>query len=967
VSGQQAVLQVVILRDGLLVGTEVLVPGVYVIGSEPGADLRLDDASVGARHAVIYFQNGKVAIQDGGAPTGVYVNGTRVTACQVRSVDEVLCGPFVLKARVLSHRPSGEHLPPEVAALLGVAGQPPGESLTDDEGFPLLTALPGEMVGEEAGSTTYPSDATVPSARLRASGEHPRVVQGTPRLTGERPAPAALPRSAEERPVSSARSAEERASAPPRSSGERGAFPPRSSGQRPGMAPQRSTGERVASASETSRNEGGEAEDEAFSSRPTAVERATPAPQQSPRASGERPEPRQPPRASGERAQAIPPRASGERAQVLPPRASGERAQAIPPRASGERPQVIAPRSTGERPQAVAPRSTGERPQAIAPRSTGERPQPAAPPRSTGERPRAVAPRSTGERPQPVAPRSTGERPQAPSDAPSGERAPPSSPRASSERGAMPPRSTGERAVDGLPRVSGERASAAVPLAPAVNGLAPTPFGDLFDEAEARAANHGRTRVRPEASPDAPAEARAVSNVDTVRVPIEGKGAPRLYLELYWGDVRAQARSFPTGEKKPILAAPREDAALPVYGLALPDVGFLLAEAGARSFRVFVPPNVAVERCTLGEPFVRVEKGGVDADKGRSSLMLSLGMAARFTQGAHSLVAYVAPTPEKVAVNRLKDVPWVAFGSFAVMLAAFGAFVAFSPKQPDIPDFTAKGLPPVAVRLIAPEPKKREEAKKKLEEIKAAPKEQQKKTVPDKVAEKAVKVVEKTVPKAVAAAPETKALKALAKLSAAGPAMNDLLAAVDRLGNGPGSKNAKANNYKLSGLIGKAPLANAGLGTFGLGGGGKGGGATLGAELLRGKGGGGIGAMGAGSIGKGTVGGTVSHATARSVAVPQGSIDREAVAKVINSHLQEVRACYERALLKEPSLSGKVVLEWGIGGSGAVVSVKTKTSSLRSSTVEGCIINEIKRWQFPAPRGGSVLISYPFLFNSVGY
>jgi hypothetical protein len=40
VSGQPAVLQVVILRDGLLVGTEVFVPGSYVLGSSDDADLR---------------------------------------------------------------------------------------------------------------------------------------------------------------------------------------------------------------------------------------------------------------------------------------------------------------------------------------------------------------------------------------------------------------------------------------------------------------------------------------------------------------------------------------------------------------------------------------------------------------------------------------------------------------------------------------------------------------------------------------------------------------------------------------------------------------------------------------------------------------------------------------------------------------------------------------------------------------
>ncbi|MDQ3262405.1 MAG: AgmX/PglI C-terminal domain-containing protein, partial [Myxococcota bacterium] len=118
--------------------------------------------------------------------------------------------------------------------------------------------------------------------------------------------------------------------------------------------------------------------------------------------------------------------------------------------------------------------------------------------------------------------------------------------------------------------------------------------------------------------------------------------------------------------------------------------------------------------------------------------------------------------------------------------------------------------------------------------------------------------------------------------------------------------------------------------------------------------------------GKGSVGGTVGRASARAVQAA-GSIDRDAVAKVINSHLHEVSSCYERALLTTPGLAGKVQLEWTIGSAGKVTTVRTKNSTLRSSAVEGCILNALKKWEFPRPRGGSVIISYPFLFNSVGF
>ena len=81
----------------------------------------------------------------------------------------------------------------------------------------------------------------------------------------------------------------------------------------------------------------------------------------------------------------------------------------------------------------------------------------------------------------------------------------------------------------------------------------------------------------------------------------------------------------------------------------------------------------------------------------------------------------------------------------------------------------------------------------------------------------------------------------------------------------------------------------------------------------------------------------------------------------------QARGCYERALLKEPGLAGKVVLEWTISTGGTVVSAKTKSSTLRNGEVEGCILRNLKTWKFPPAKGGVVIVSYPFLFNSVGY
>jgi hypothetical protein len=92
---QSGVLQVVILRDGLLVGTEVFTPGRYEIGR--GGALKLD--GIEGAHAVLHLRGGRVAIEAKRGP--VFVNGYRVECCELRPIDEACVGSYVLRTRVI--------------------------------------------------------------------------------------------------------------------------------------------------------------------------------------------------------------------------------------------------------------------------------------------------------------------------------------------------------------------------------------------------------------------------------------------------------------------------------------------------------------------------------------------------------------------------------------------------------------------------------------------------------------------------------------------------------------------------------------------------------------------------------------------------------------------------------------------------------------------------------------------------
>lgn len=99
-----------------------------------------------------------------------------------------------------------------------------------------------------------------------------------------------------------------------------------------------------------------------------------------------------------------------------------------------------------------------------------------------------------------------------------------------------------------------------------------------------------------------------------------------------------------------------------------------------------------------------------------------------------------------------------------------------------------------------------------------------------------------------------------------------------------------------------------------------------------------------------------------------GTIDKEAVRRVIRAKLNEVKSCYERVLNTLPKgnrLEGKVVIAWQIVERGAAKNVRVKSSTLSNSTVENCIRDRLASWTFPEPPSGMIaeVAGYPFVLN----
>jgi len=92
-----------------------------------------------------------------------------------------------------------------------------------------------------------------------------------------------------------------------------------------------------------------------------------------------------------------------------------------------------------------------------------------------------------------------------------------------------------------------------------------------------------------------------------------------------------------------------------------------------------------------------------------------------------------------------------------------------------------------------------------------------------------------------------------------------------------------------------------------------------------------------------------------------GDLDKDVIRRVIRSRMGLVRACYERELVRDAKLAGRVDLEFTIGADGAVS--KAKATGLPK--VSDCVVRQVQALKFPPPKGGGVVnVRYPFTFKA---
>ncbi len=147
---------------------------------------------------------------------------------------------------------------------------------------------------------------------------------------------------------------------------------------------------------------------------------------------------------------------------------------------------------------------------------------------------------------------------------------------------------------------------------------------------------------------------------------------------------------------------------------------------------------------------------------------------------------------------------------------------------------------------------------------------------------------------------------------------------------------------------------------------------SLGGLADKGKGGGRVGTgLGAAGTGTGFVGGKARvdiRSGGPEETVVMGAIDTDAIMAVLNQHRDEFRLCYEREINAEnPDLRGTVGMSFEIGSSGRVTQAGITSTTLKHANTERCVVQVLKRIQFPSPKGGGVVeVRYAIKYSPIG-
>ena len=94
-----------------------------------------------------------------------------------------------------------------------------------------------------------------------------------------------------------------------------------------------------------------------------------------------------------------------------------------------------------------------------------------------------------------------------------------------------------------------------------------------------------------------------------------------------------------------------------------------------------------------------------------------------------------------------------------------------------------------------------------------------------------------------------------------------------------------------------------------------------------------------------------------------GQFDQGQVTRRIRARRRAFQACYERSLRNNPTLRGKVTVQFSIQPTGTVSGARATENTTGDAGMASCVVGVVRRLRWnPGPEGGSVSYRYPFVF-----
>jgi len=451
-----------------------------------------------------------------------------------------------------------------------------------------------------------------------------------------------------------------------------------------------------------------------------------------------------------------------------------------------------------------------------------------------------------------------------------------------------------------------------------------------------------------------------------------GKGPLGLELRLRWGDQILAEKFLSPGFKGSVTVGSSPSATFDVGETELPVDPFEMVKADGQNFVLRFGGKMGGELERKGQviPLSRTPEQGI-AQRDGEALAIPLDGAdvARVEVGRLVLDVCFQTPPDQVAVPFAQRVDWTALNIFLLIffLGAVGlvAMLNRGAAGDEYADELSANNALITKLIVKPPEMQKNPFIQQLNQSKetgaqatAAFKGDEGKSGKKNAPERNTK----SAPKAIDPNSKDQA-RLLAQKIFGGKGPNGMATLFGTNGLG-GALQAALGGIKGT-TVGDAGGV-LGMGLKGGGGGGGGTGNTLGIGSVGTKGV----AGGQGSYGTGVgLGGKKTADIAIAASDPEitGSIDRELIRRVVRSHLDQLRYCYEVQLTKNPKLSGKVAVKWVVTEQGTVSSSVVAQTTTGNNELDTCVAGRVLTWVFPKPKGGGVaVVTYPFVFKEPG-